>query len=239
MTTRDSREPTQSANCFGLQSHSGDRLHGDFRARYDGDAPLLRGHHRPCAATRAVAELAGVSARRQHAGAGVAKPDRFRCADAGRQRRAAARVQGFRGRRRCLRRRTGAAGRRAGLAANGPVLRASHAVLSRSRWKFVGGVCGDLGTASLRAKRSNPWRHKESMDCFVASLLAMTIAINHARKNLPSRKNANVCAIAVALPGRNGCAVGTTIWSAIPSSLVFATDTLPSCGLGRKIADNG
>jgi hypothetical protein len=27
---------------------------------------------------------------------------------------------------------------------------------------------------SLRAKRSNPSRRKESMDCFVASLLAMT-----------------------------------------------------------------
>src|SRR5258705_11226715 len=28
--------------------------------------------------------------------------------------------------------------------------------------------------SSLRAKRSNPWRHKSKLDCFVASLLAMT-----------------------------------------------------------------
>src|ERR1700750_1233063 len=35
-------------------------------------------------------------------------------------------------------------GRRSALAADGPALRASHALLPRSRWKFVGSVCGDL-----------------------------------------------------------------------------------------------
>src|SRR5882757_9256030 len=51
-----------------------------------------------------------------------------------------------------MRRRTGAAGRHAGLAANGPVLRASHAVLSRSRRKSAGDVRGDLAPVIARSE---------------------------------------------------------------------------------------
>jgi hypothetical protein len=35
---------------------------------------------------------------------------------------------------------------------------------------------GELAPPSLRAKRSNPYRRGEGMDCFVASLLAMTVS---------------------------------------------------------------
>jgi hypothetical protein len=31
--------------------------------------------------------------------------------------------------------------------------------------------------SSLRAKRSNPLRHEKELDCFVASLLAMTVEV--------------------------------------------------------------
>src|SRR5664279_442029 len=38
--------------------------------------------------------------------------------------------------------------------------------------------CGIAGNPpSLRAQRSNPWRGKASVDCFVALLLAMTVTI--------------------------------------------------------------
>ena len=51
---------------------------------------------------------------------------------------------------------------------------------------------------------------------------------------LPSRRNAIVCAIATLFRTSHGCEVPTTTWSAMPSSLVFATDTRPSCGFGRQ-----
>ena len=46
-------------------------------------------------------------------------------------------------------------------------------------------------------------------------------------------RNAIVCSIATLFRTSHGCAVPTTTWSAMPSSLVFATDTRPSCGFGR------
>jgi hypothetical protein len=42
---------------------------------------------------------------------------------------------------------------------------------------------------SLRAQRSNPCRHKASLDCFVAALLAMTEKGDHRRTLKKSRSS--------------------------------------------------
>ena len=52
--------------------------------------------------------------------------------------------------------------------------------------------------------------------------------------NLPPRKKAIVCAIATEFRTSHGWVVPMTTWSAMPSSLVFATDTRPSCGFGSN-----
>src|SRR5689334_15337949 len=40
-------------------------------------------------------------------------------------------------------------------------------------------ITADRATTSLRAKRSNPCDHEANIDCFVASLLAMTVESDH------------------------------------------------------------
>ena len=57
--------------------------------------------------------------------------------------------------------------------------------------------------------------------------------------NFPSLKNAIVCAIATLFRTSHGCDVPITTWSAMPSSLVFATDTRPSCGFGSIVPATG
>ena len=61
----------------------------------------------------------------------------------------------------------------------------------------------------------------------------------YGRSKLPYRKNAIVCATATLFRTSHGCEVATTTWSAMPSTMVFSTDTRPSCGFGSIVPASG